>query len=91
MPPVEVIIFREADGSVPLRDWLDRLPVKVRDKCYVALERLEELENGLRRPVADYFRDGVYELRVHFRNVNYRMLYWPYSHNPWSRKWGAGQ
>jgi phage-related protein len=75
MPQVEVVLYRETNGSVPLRDWLDRLPVKVRDKCYVTLERLEEMGNELRRPVADYLRDGIYELRVHFRNTNYRMLY----------------
>jgi len=75
MPPVEVVLYREDDGSVPLRDWLDGLSAKVRDKCYVALERLEESGHELRRPVADYLQDGIYELRVHFRHVNYRMLY----------------
>jgi phage-related protein len=75
MPPAELVLYREEDGSVPLRDWLDNLPAKPRDKCYVALERLEELGHELRRPVADYLRDGIYELRVHFRHVNYRMLY----------------
>jgi hypothetical protein len=39
------------------------------------MERLEELGNELRRPVADYLQDGIYELRVHFRTMNYRMLY----------------
>ena len=24
--------------------------------------------------MADYLRDGIYELRVQFRNTNYRML-----------------
>jgi phage-related protein len=75
MPQVELVLYREADGSVPLRNWLNRLPTKVRDKCLVTLRRLEELGNELRRPVADYLRDGIYELRVRFRNVNYRMLY----------------
>ena len=75
MPPVEVILYREINGSVPLREWLDGLPPKVRDKCLAALERLEELGNELRRPVADYLQDGIYELRTHFRNMNYRMLY----------------
>ena len=75
MPRVELVLYRESDGSVPLRDWLDRLPLKVRGKCFVALERLKELGNELRRPMADYLRDGIYELRVRFRNTNYRMLY----------------
>ena len=75
MPPVELVLYREDDGSVPLRDWLDRLPVRVRDKCYVALERLEESGHELRRPIADYLQDGIFELRVHLQHVNYRMLY----------------
>ncbi len=29
----------------------------------------------LRRPEADFLRDGIYELRVGFRGQNYRMLY----------------
>ena len=29
----------------------------------------------LRRPEADYLRDGIYELRVGLQGVNYRMLY----------------
>ena len=75
MPPVEVILYREIDGSVPLREWLDAMPLKVRDKCLATMERLEEFGNELRRPVADYLQDGIYELRVRFRNMNYRMLY----------------
>jgi phage-related protein len=75
VPRVEVVLYCEADGRVPVRDWLDRVPSKVRDKCLAALERLEELGNELRRPVADYLQDGIFELRVHFQTVNYRMLY----------------
>lgn len=40
-----------------------------------ALARLEELGHELRRPEADYLRDDIYELRVRFQSVNYRMLY----------------
>jgi hypothetical protein len=29
----------------------------------------------LRRPEADYLRDGIYELRVGLQGTNYRMLY----------------
>ena len=39
------------------------------------IERLEERGHELRRPEADYLRDGVYELRVRHKSVNYRMLY----------------
>lgn len=74
MPAVEVVLIKEADGTVPLIDWLDRLPMKARAKCVAALTRLESLGHELRRPEADYLRDGIYELRVRLQTVNYRML-----------------
>jgi phage-related protein len=60
---------------VPLLVWLDTLPTKAHDKCRVRIERLKELGHELRRPEADYLRDGIYELRTKHAGVNYRMLY----------------
>ena len=51
------------------------LQARALDKCTVRIERLEELGHELRRPEADFLRDGIYELRVGLRHVNYRMLY----------------
>ncbi len=39
------------------------------------IERLAECGHELRRPEADFLRDGIYELRTSFQSVNYRMLY----------------
>jgi phage-related protein len=75
MPKTEVIIFAEEDGSSLLLEWLDQIPAKVQDKCIVKIERLAELGNELCRPEADYLRNGIYELRVNFRSINYRILY----------------
>ena len=75
MPRTNVWLYRDDDGTVPLLEWLDDLPQKVRDKCRVKIERLRELGYELRRPEADYLRDGIYELRVKSQRVNYRMLY----------------
>jgi phage-related protein len=36
---------------------------------------LAELGNELRRPEADYLRDGIYELQASYQGVHYRMLY----------------
>lgn len=58
--------------------WLDRLLSKVQDKCLVRIERLAELGHELRRPEADFLRDGIYELRTSFQTVNYRILYFFY-------------
>jgi phage-related protein len=75
MPQTPVIFYRDDDGSVPVLDWLRSLPDKAQDKCRVRLERLHECGHELRRPEADYLRDGIYELRVRLGTVNYRMLY----------------
>lgn len=75
MPHTELQFYQETNGEVPLVGWLKSLPAKVQDKCLVKLERLEELGYELRRPEADYLRDDIYELRVRFQRVNYRMLY----------------
>jgi len=75
MPVTTVVLFADEDGTCPLLVWLDRLPAKVRDKCIVRIERLAEMGHELRRPEADFLRDGIYELRVTFQSVNYRMLY----------------
>ena len=75
MPRVNVVLFQESDGIVPLEQWLASVPAKPRAKCIAALERLSHMGHELRRPEADYLRDGIHELRVRFRTVNYRMLY----------------
>src|SRR3989442_7751831 len=70
-----VLFFRAKDGSTPLLDWLDTLPPKAQDKCTERIERLRELGHLLRRPEADYLRDGIYELRTKAEGINYRVLY----------------
>ena len=75
MPKTQVIIYQESEGDVPLLDWLDELPKKAQAKCIARIERLAQCGRELRRPEADYLRDGIYELRVRMQRVNYRILY----------------
>ena len=66
MGRTRVVLYRDGDGSCPFLEWFDELPVKVQDKCFLRLERLKEQGHELRRPEADFLRDGIYELRVSF-------------------------
>lgn len=75
MPRTTVVFFRDKDGSVPVLDWLRVLPSKVRTKCGLRIDRLEAEGHELRRPEADFLRDKIYELRIGFQGVNYRILY----------------
>jgi phage-related protein len=75
VPNIRVVFFKERNGNVPVLEWLDLLPVMVQDKLTDRIRRLTELGHGLRRPEADFLRDGIYELRVRRQRVNYRILY----------------
>ena len=75
MPKTAVILYCDEDGSCPFLEWIVGLPAKAQDKCLVRLERLRELGHELRRPEADFLRDGIYELRANMQGVNYRILY----------------
>jgi len=75
LPKTRVVFYQEDADTVPVLDWLDTLPLKALDKCRLKIERLQELGHELRRPEADYLRDGIYELRVGLQDRNYRILY----------------
>jgi phage-related protein len=75
MPQTTVLFFAETDGTAPLLNWMDGLPSKAQHKCIVKIERLREMGYELRRPDADLLRNGIYELRIAFRSIQYRILY----------------
>jgi hypothetical protein len=75
MPKTKVIIFKESDNSVPLREWMNSIPQKAREKCIAKVDRLKMFGNELRRPDCDMLTDGIYELRARLGNVHYRILY----------------
>ena len=70
MPQTKVVFYREEDGTVPALDWLNSLSQKLQDKFAGRIERLEAMGYELRRPVADFLRDGIYELRVRRGRMN---------------------
>jgi len=78
MPSTAVVFYQEQAGESPVVEWLAELRetnVKAFLKCRAAIVRLAQLGHELRRPEADYLRDGIHELRVRLGSVNYRLLY----------------
>ena len=73
-PRSEVIFYKE-DEAVLVREWLKSLPIKAQKKCLTFIAQLEMQGHELRRPVADFLRDGIYELRPSYQGVHYRILY----------------
>jgi phage-related protein len=80
VPTRTLVAYREADGSIPLRDWFVALPPAAKPKCAARLEHLEQEGHRLRRPIADVLEDGIYELRARHLRVQFRMLY--FFHGP---------
>jgi phage-related protein len=84
MPAIQVVFYQEPTGESPVVNWLAELHDTHRKafyKCHTAFARLALLGHELRRPDADYLRDGIYELRVRFGSVNYRFLYFFHGQN----------
>ena len=78
MPQTEIRVYRTKGNEQPLVEWLSMLEArfpKAYKKCLAAIRELASKGNELRRPLAEYLQDGIYELRVRDRRVNYRMLY----------------
>src|SRR5437762_11479955 len=78
MPGTHVAFYQEADGEAPVLKWLKELRrtnVKAWANCRARIELLAQFGHELRRPAADYLRDGIYELRAKQGHVQYRVLY----------------
>jgi phage-related protein len=76
MPRTEVVLYQEGDGSLPpLVEFLDGLQQVARERCLARIELLETHGHELQRPHSAPLADGIYELRIKFFRVNYRLLY----------------
>jgi phage-related protein len=78
MPAIRVAFYKEADGHAPVVEWLRELlesNERAWVNCRARIELLAQLGHELRRPAADFLRDGIYELRAKQGHVQYRLLY----------------
>lgn len=78
MPQTAVYFYQEEDETVPVLDWLEEIrkkDFKAYANCTKRLELLKDFGHELRRPHADYLKDGIYELRIKSQTVQYRILY----------------
>jgi phage-related protein len=67
--------YETEDGGCPVRDFLDGLNQKERQKALAAIDLLEEEGPNLHRPYADTLEDGIHELRVRISTLRYRIFY----------------
>jgi phage-related protein len=66
-----VYYFKDEDGCRPVKDFIDSLAEKEQAKVYAYIAELINQGNNLRRPMADYLIDGIYELRPRDNRIFY--------------------
>jgi hypothetical protein len=84
MPRTRVIFFSDENGRVPVLEWLRDLGeenLKAWANCRARIALLTVFGHELRRPAADFLRDGIYELRAKQGHVQYRILYFFHGRN----------
>jgi hypothetical protein len=84
VPETTVLFYKDDDGSVPAKEWLAELRARNKPafaQCVAVIGRLAMFGHELRRPQADYLRDGIHELRAKKGHVNYRLLYFFHGRN----------
>ena len=71
----EVIFFATDAGRHPVKDFLDALDIKMRNKVLDNLKHLQIHGYHLREPYSKSLGDGIFELRTRFGSDITRVLY----------------
>ncbi|MDP2920884.1 MAG: type II toxin-antitoxin system RelE/ParE family toxin [Candidatus Omnitrophota bacterium] len=66
-----IYYFIDKRGNTPVEEFLNTLTVKEKGKIFAYLIELQEQGCNLRRPMADYLGDGIYELRPKDNRIFY--------------------
>jgi|SRR3989338_99058 len=66
-----VYFFVDKDGHKPVKEFIHSLTRKEQAKVYAYIAELKKQGNNLRRPMADYLENGIYELRPKDNRIFY--------------------
>lgn len=75
MPAFEVNFYQKADGTCPVREFLDSLDEKMLAKLLGTISLLETNGTQLREPYSKPLGDGIFELRAKQSSNITRVLY----------------
>ena len=67
--------YKNDVGECPIDDFIDALSEKDKDKINAWIRHLGQKGAEVRRPQADYLRDGIHELRIKLSGKETRTLY----------------
>lgn len=72
---MEIKFYKDATGKVPVRDFLDSLDIKMRQKMLRSIKALQDLGITLRMPLSEALDDGIFELRAKVGTNISRVMY----------------
>lgn len=78
MEEFEIIFYETADGKCPVVDFINSLPIKMREKVFKTIDILKVKGNSLREPYSKSLEDGIFELRCKVGSYITRSLYFFY-------------
>jgi phage-related protein len=71
----DVLFYKKADGTKPVREFILSLPMKMRAKITRTIAMLEANGSDLREPQSKHLDDGIFELRAKVGTDITRVLY----------------
>lgn len=75
MSDFSVVFYEKEDGSLPVKDFLLSLDMKMRAKTVRTIELLQKNGTVLREPYSKSLGNGIFELRTKVGNDISRVLY----------------
>jgi phage-related protein len=66
-----IYYFVDERGRNPVKEFISSLTVKEQAKVFAYINELLHQGHNLRRPIADYLTDGIYELRPKGNRIFY--------------------
>lgn len=72
---MEIKFYEDQTGRVPVKEFLDGLDIKMRQKMLRSIQALQDMGISLRMPLSESLEDGIFELRAKSGTNISRVMY----------------
>ena len=72
---MKIKFYEDEQGNVPVREFLDSLDIKMRQKMLRSIQALQDMGISLRMPLSESLGDGIFELRAKVGSSISRVMY----------------
>ncbi len=78
---MDIEFYCDESGAVPVKEFLDALDIRMRQKMMRSIKARQEMGTSLRMPLSESLEDGIFELRAQIGGNISRVLYFFYIGN----------